>query len=88
MLGIVLMRYAATLFIRLLEMFPRFETAAYLLVAVIGGKLMLDWAVNTHEHHVLDFHSPKSLAFWIFWALMVASFSIGFIPKKKKDAAA
>src|SRR5260221_387170 len=38
MIGVILMRFAAVLFIRLLERFPRFETSAYLLVAVIGIK--------------------------------------------------
>ncbi len=31
MLGVILMRFAAAVFIKLLERFPRFETAAYLL---------------------------------------------------------
>jgi len=31
------MRFAAVLFIKLLEKFPRFELSAYLLVLVIGG---------------------------------------------------
>lgn len=82
MLGVILMRYAATVFIRLLERFPRFETAAYLLVAVIGGKLTLDWWFNSAHHHTLDFHSPRSAAFWVFWLLMLISFGVGFIPKK------
>jgi YkoY family integral membrane protein len=89
MLGVILMRYAATVFIRLLELFPRFETAAYLLVAVIGAKLMLDWGVNTPEHpHRLDFHDVKSVAFWVFWLLMLVCFSIGFIPKRGSAQAA
>jgi YkoY family integral membrane protein len=85
MLGVVLMRYAAVIFIKLLERFPRFETAAYLLVMVIGGKLVLDWQFNTAHEHKLDFHSPSSAAFWIFWLAMLASFSIGFIPKKNRQ---
>lgn len=83
-LGLILMRYAAVLFIKLLEKFPRFETAAYLLVMVIGGKLILDWKFNTNEVHLLDFHSPSSPAFWIFWVLMIACFCVGFIPKRKE----
>jgi YkoY family integral membrane protein len=47
-LGVVVMRFAATAFIRLLEKFPRFEVAAYLLVIVIGGKLLLDWGFNSN----------------------------------------
>jgi YkoY family integral membrane protein len=87
-LGVVVMRFAAVLFIKMLEKFPRFEIAAYLLVVVIGLKLVVDWAFNTPEHHRVDFHSPKYVSFWIFWGLMVAAFAIGFIPKKKPPLAA
>lgn len=95
MLGVILMRFAAVVFIKLLERFPRFETSAYLLVIVIGLKLCLDWYFNArppglpvdqHYEGPLDFHSPvhfpNSLAFWIFWMLMLACFAIGFIPHK------
>lgn len=47
LLGLVLMRYAARIFITLLEKFPRFEITAYLLVIVIGLKLLADWGVNS-----------------------------------------
>jgi YkoY family integral membrane protein len=46
-LGVILMRFAAAIFIRLLEKFPRFEISAYLLVIVIGSKLLLDWGLNS-----------------------------------------
>jgi YkoY family integral membrane protein len=46
-LGVVLMRFAAAMFVRLLERFPRFEISAYLLVCVIGIKLLADWAFNS-----------------------------------------
>jgi YkoY family integral membrane protein len=83
-LGVVLMRFAAVLFIRLLERFPRFETAAYLLVIVIGLKLCVDWSVNSAaEPHRIDFHNPSTLAFWAFWVAMLASFAVGFIPSRK-----
>lgn len=86
MLGVILMRFAAIVFIRLLEKFPRFETSAYLLVTVIGMKLVVDWGMNTPEHpHRADFHSPGSPAFWIFWIAMVVCFSVGFLPDKKKS---
>ncbi len=45
-IGLLLMRVAAAMFIRLLEKFPRFETSAYLLVMVIGVKLLVDWWAN------------------------------------------
>jgi YkoY family integral membrane protein len=87
-LGVVLMRFAAVMFISLLEKFPRFETAAYLLVTVIGLKLLADWGFNTAEHpHAVDFHSPGNPAFWIFWIAMLACFCTGFLPQKKKTPA-
>lgn len=46
-IGMILMRFAATIFIRLLDRFPRFETAAYLLVILIGVKLLVDWGFNS-----------------------------------------
>jgi YkoY family integral membrane protein len=86
MLGVILMRFAAVIFIKLLEKFPRFEVSAYLLVIVIGAKLLADWYFNTPEHpHRVDFHSWRNPAFWIFWTLMLACFAYGFI--KKKDHA-
>ena len=84
LLGVVLMRFAAVVFIKLLERFPRFETSAYLLVTVIGLKLVADWALNTPEHpHALDFHSPGHWAFWTFWVLMLICLGFGFLPKKE-----
>jgi len=46
-LGVVLMRFAAALFVRLLDRFPRFEISAYLLVIIIGLKLLADWGFNS-----------------------------------------
>lgn len=84
MLGVILMRFAAVLFIRLLERFPRFETSAYLLVALIGLKLVLDWGLNTPEHpHLLDFHDPAGIEFWAFWLLMAACLGVGFVPQRR-----
>ncbi|MCU1274948.1 MAG: alx [Bryobacterales bacterium] len=81
--GVILMRFAAMMFIRLLERFPRFETSAYLLVIVIGLKLLADWAINTPTHpHALDFHDPGGIEFWVFWVLMAVCFAAGFLPQK------
>lgn len=83
MLGVILMRFAAVMFIRLLERFPRFEEAAYLLVIVIGGKLLVDWYFNTPDHpHRVDFHNWTHPAFWVFWGLMLAAFLMGFLPSR------
>jgi YkoY family integral membrane protein len=85
MLGVILMRFAAVVFIRLLEKFPRFETSAYLLVIVIGAKLVADWAFNSADNpHRVNFHNFRAPEFWAFWIAMLLSFCVGFIPKRKK----
>lgn len=63
-LGVVLMRFAAAVFVRLLEKYPRFETSAYLLVLVIGLKLLADWAFNSNW----SFGGAQWLGTWTdFW---------------------
>ena len=88
MLGVILMRFAAVLFIRLLERFPRFEVSAYLLVIIIGLKLIADWMFNSGDHHRLDFHNPRTPEFWVFWVLMAGCFAVGFIPQRQKTGTA
>lgn len=58
LLGLMLMRVAARLFIQLLDKFPRFEVSAYLLVIVIGLKLLADWGLNSDW----SFNEPQWLA--------------------------
>ncbi len=63
-LGVVLMRFAASIFVRLLEKYPRFETSAYLLVFIIGLKLLTDWAFNSDW----SFGNAQWLGNWAgFW---------------------
>jgi predicted tellurium resistance membrane protein TerC len=81
-LGIVMMRLAAKLFIKLLDAFPAFETTAYLLILWIGAKLTLE-GLEIGDFH--DKSSPWSLA---FWGLMVVSIAYGFFAKPKSAAAA
>ena len=79
-LGVILMRVAANAFITLLEKFPRMETTAYLLVLIIGIKLLVDAA----HFPGVDFHSSSSPAFWAFWLSMLAALSVGLIRPSKK----
>jgi YkoY family integral membrane protein len=92
MLGVILMRFAAALFIKLLDRFPRFEVSAYLLVCVIGLKLVVDWFAHTEYSKSwgdwVDFHDFRSPAFWIFWLVMLGCLGYGFLPKHKKHATA
>lgn len=80
-IGIVMIRFAATGFIKLLEKFPRFNQAAYLLVLTIGIKVIIEGL------HIdgLDFHTVGSPAFLGFWIMMGACFLYGFSGKSKSD---
>jgi YkoY family integral membrane protein len=82
MLGVLIMRVAAVVFIRLLRKFPRFETTAYLLVTTVGVKLLVDWWYNADGDR-LDFQSPASAAFWVFWSTMILCIAVGFLPGRK-----
>ena len=84
MLGVLLVRMAAVLFIRMIDRFPRFELAAYLLVLVIGGKLVVEWLFNTPgQPDRVRFQDARQVSFWIFWVLMAAAFAFGFIPQRR-----
>ena len=88
-IGLMLMRVAAAMFIKLLERFPRFEVAAYLLVIVIGLKLLVDWALNYDgSPYKVDFHSYRTPEFWIFWVSMLIALCVGFLPKKQQPQTA
>jgi YkoY family integral membrane protein len=79
LIGMILMRYAATFFIKFLEKFPAFEDSAYLLILLVGFKLCLE---GFHLEAV-DFHSRNNWAFWFFWGGMLLSVLYGFRKKKR-----
>ena len=70
--GLVLMRFAAQKFVKLLDERPRLETAAYLLVAWVGVKLLL----YTLAHPALNIlaHDFVESLFWktSFWGVFMA----------------
>lgn len=91
LIGVALMRVAAGLFIKLLERFPRFEVSGYLLVLVVGLKLLADWVGDAFAARLsrawelwLNFDSYKDAGFWLFWGLMAVCFAVGFVPAKRK----
>jgi len=79
MVGVVMMRFAAAGFAKLISRFPRFELAAHLMVLVVALKLLVDYALNLTGRDA-HFQSPSSPAFWAFWVGMAASAGVGFIP--------
>jgi YkoY family integral membrane protein len=80
-IGLIMMRFAATFFIKVLDRFPNFETTAYLLVGLIGIKLLLEGHIIPNQE--FHFSSSSSPHFWIFWSIMALCIIFGFLPQKK-----
>jgi YkoY family integral membrane protein len=70
MIGLVGMRYAAEVFSRLLDRYPRLERSAYLMVGWIGIELGASATGHPLPH----------IPFWIAIALL---FLLGFFPKRR-----
>jgi YkoY family integral membrane protein len=86
MLGIILMRFAAAGMSRIMEKFPRLHRSAYLLVLLIGAKLLVDWAINDPGHpHRVDFQDPSRPELWIFWGAALVCVATGFIGKPPRS---
>ena len=85
--GLVLIKYAATWFVKLLEKRPALEITAYLIVAWVGVKL----AVITLAHKdigILDQHFPHSTAWTlIFYGVLVGIAVIGWFSSGNKTVA-
>jgi YkoY family integral membrane protein len=79
-IGVILMRFAATQFLKLLDRFPRFENTAYQLVLLVGTKLVIEG----FEFPGIDFHDSSHWAFWSFWILLTALIAAGFAPTRDK----
>ncbi len=54
-LGIVTMRFAAGIFVVMIQRFPELEAAAYLLVFVIGVQLLAEEFFGIHLGHIVRF---------------------------------
>ena len=81
-LGLIMMRFAASIFIKMLDRFPAFETTAYLLVLAIGVKVILEGM----QIPGIDFHETHEPPFWIFWTVALMCVLYGFSPAKKKKS--
>jgi YkoY family integral membrane protein len=83
--GVIVMRFAAMVFIRLLQRFPRFELSAYLMVFLIGVKMVIDYLFNSPQGKRWDFNAASDPAAWIFWGLMGAAFGMGFVARRSSN---
>ena len=87
-IGLVIMRFAATAFVKLLEKYPQLETAAFLIVGWVGVKLAV-LALGHENLAIIDPHFPHSTV-WkiIFWVVLlgiaVGGYFAGVLKNKHK----
>jgi YkoY family integral membrane protein len=86
MLGVGLMRLAGYGVMRILDRFPRLETSAYVMVAIIGVKMLVEWWLGGAVAEHSPFNDLNSPLFWGFWAAMVLTLGAALLPKKRREA--
>lgn len=73
-MGVILLRFAAGVFIKLLDRFPDFDHVAYVLVAWVGVKLMFMSGHHFTEHynetHVPGIIAIPEMDIKVFWGVM------------------
>ncbi|MGM9923241.1 MAG: TerC family protein [Bacillus sp. (in: firmicutes)] len=84
-IGVVIMRFAAHLFVDLLHKKPSLETAAFFIVGWVGVKL----TVLTLAHPALAIipHGFPESTTWklIFWGVLLGIVAIGFFTSREKE---
>ncbi|WP_335870219.1 TerC family protein [Bacillus sp. 2205SS5-2] len=84
-IGLVIMRFAANWFVKILQTYPSLESAAFLIVGWVGVKL----AVFTLAHpkiQILNEHFPESKGFkGVFWVILIAIALGGYLVARKQS---
>ncbi|MEI4769721.1 TerC family protein [Psychrobacillus sp. FJAT-51614] len=88
-IGLIIMRFAAHKFVKLLEKYPSLETAAFLIVGWVGVKL----AVLTLSHdkvgvlpHDFPHSAPWEITFWtVLLGIALLGYIFGVVKHKKED---
>jgi YkoY family integral membrane protein len=84
-IGIVLLRFAASSFIKLLDRFPSLDHVAYALVGWVGVKLALISGHSWSKVHESTVHIPEMPA-WLFWTvLLIVAGGGGFLATRHED---
>lgn len=84
-IGLIFMRYAASLIIRLLELFPLLEHSAYLVIGWIAIKLGLESAAHWQESIGGSWHYTLNPV--LFWSVTFLLFAFGFLKRGQKKEA-
>ncbi|MBW8348747.1 TerC family protein [Bacillus sp. IITD106] len=84
LVGVVIMRFAATTFVKLLAKYPTLETAAFLIVGWVGVKLSIFTLAHPNVA-LLNEHFPESTAWKLtFWIVLIGIALGGYLISKKK----
>ena len=84
-IGLVIMRFAASVFVRLLKERPGLETAAFLIVGWVGIKLTI-YTLSHPELGILYEGFPKHPAWKLtFWAVLILIALGGWFATGKKE---
>jgi len=78
-IGVIMMRFAAQWFVKVLNDYPSLETAAFLIVGWVGVKLVV--LTLSHERvGILPVELPHSTAWEVtFWVVLVAIALVGYL---------
>lgn len=95
LIGVVMLRFAATFFIKLLEKYPLLDHLAYVLIGWVGVKLAFMaghnfvLAFNEGREEPLGFHIPEmsQIVFWSVMAVLVVGGTFLAVSKAKSDEA-
>ena len=89
-IGLVIMRFAAQMFVKLLNDYPTLETTAFLIVGWVGVKLAV-LALGHENLSIIDTHFPHS-TMWkvIFWVVLlglaIGGYLVSVYKNKKQNA--
>ncbi len=71
-IGLIIMRFAASQFVNLLKKRPSLETAAFLIVGWVGVKLTLYTLAHPQINIVSEHFIHSGTWKFIFWAVLIA----------------
>ena len=96
LIGVILLRFAATFFIRLLDKFPLLDHLAYVLIGWVGVKLsfmaghnFVGWYDLGHKASPLGFEIPEMspVVFWVVMGVLVVGGTLLAVKKGREPTA-
>ncbi|WAA11285.1 TerC family protein [Fervidibacillus albus] len=84
-IGLVIIRFAATWFVKLLNDYPSLETAAFLIVGWVGVKLAI-YTLSHPKISILNEHFPESVPWKVtFWIVLLGIAFGGYWLSKREN---